>query len=86
MKRTSRTTTNLPDRVDEYRLAPGRVLSAGGEAKIRVAGRTTLLRARFLYADPDRGHLTFVDPRSGGLRTIRPGNVDTICRTTRLRQ
>lgn len=82
--RSSKTTPDLPARFDEFRLAPGRVLRAGGEAKINVPGRDTLLRARFLYAD-EHEHLTFVDPRNGGLRTVRPDAVDTICRAAKLR-
>lgn len=83
-KRTSKTRPNLPPRFTEFRLAPRRVLRAGGEAMIRVPGRETLLRARFLYAD-DRGFLTFVDPRNNGLRTISVDDVDTVCRTSKMR-
>ena len=84
-KRTSRSKPDLPARFTEFRLAPGRVLRAGTEAKIRLPNRSTLVRARFLYAD-ENGFLTFADPRNGGLRTISVDDVDTICRTSKLRR
>lgn len=75
---------DLPERIPEFRLGPGRVLRAGVEAKIRVVGRKSLLRARFRYADI-HGGLTFTDPRNGGQRTVRPEAVVTICRAAKLR-
>lgn len=82
--RTSKTSPSLPTKIDEYRIEPGRVLRAGTEAKIRVAGRKSLLRATFRYAD-EFGGLTFTDPRNGAQRTVRPDAVITICRATKLR-
>ncbi len=84
MKRTSKTAPVLPARVDVVRLGPGRVLRAGGEAKIRLTGRKSLTRAKFLHAD-ERGGLNFTDPRTGGRRTVLAADVVTICRVSKMR-
>lgn len=75
---------NLPEKLPEFRLGPRQILRAGMEAKVKLPGRATLVRARFLHADL-RDQLTFVDPRTGGLRTVRPDAVSSICRSTKLR-
>lgn len=82
--RTSKRAAELPTKIEEFRLEPGRVLRSGTEAKIRVVGRKSLLRATFRYAD-EFGGLTFTDPRNGAQRTVRPEQVHTICRTSKLR-
>lgn len=52
-------------------------LTPGAEATILLPTRKDGLRCVFRYADAD-GNLTFVDPRNGGLRTVRPEAVKTV--------
>lgn len=59
-------------------------LTAGREATVLLPGRTNRVRAKFLYAD-DHGNLVFVDPRNGGLRTVRPDAVRTVHTKPKLR-
>jgi len=77
--RRSKSTPDLPERLDEVRIGPRQVLRSGMEAKVRFPGRRQNVMARFLYAD-ERGFLSFTDPRNGGRRTVSADCVVSIPR------
>lgn len=69
-------------RSEQADLGPRRKLRRGDIASVKLPGRTTRVKAKFLYVDDD-GNLTFADPRNGGLRTITPDAVGPIHRERR---
>jgi hypothetical protein len=46
-------------------------MSPGSEAMVVLPPRTRAARMRLHRIEPN-GHLTFIDPRNGGLRTVPP--------------
>lgn len=56
-----------------------RRIEPGQEAQVLFRPRKTRLRARFVRFEVN-GDLTFVHPRNGGLRTVKPDDVGTVHR------
>jgi hypothetical protein len=46
-------------------------VTPGSEAMVVLPPRTRAARMRLHRIEPN-GHLTFIDPRNGGLRTVAP--------------